>query len=354
MGSKPKTKKKSEPRATKSLGLLPDVPMENPIKVLAIDGGGVRGIIPAMVLAEIENRTQKHIADLFDLFAGTSTGAILALGLLKPNRLGRPQYSAERLAQLYEIESPRIFHRPLLHTLHSVGGILTEKYPADGLERVMKRYFGEVRLEEALKEILITSYDIERRKPYFFKKKKAIHSPEDDFSMREVIRATCAAPTFFEPAKITRRGRLRYRALVDGCVYATNPSLLALVEAMVTYPKTNDIVVVSLGSGTHTRKLAYEDAVRWGLAQWAPSILSMMFDGGSYVVDHQMKYLLPTARDGSPRYYRFQTELKRARDEMDDTSPENIRFLKTLGKRIIKKENSNLKRLCAMLTKNSA
>ena len=60
--------------------------MENPIKVLAIDGGGVRGIIPAMVLAEVENRTQKHIADLFDLFAGTSTGAILALGLLKPNR----------------------------------------------------------------------------------------------------------------------------------------------------------------------------------------------------------------------------------------------------------------------------
>ncbi len=85
-----------------------------------------------------------------------------------------------------------------------MGGILTEKYPAGGLERVMKRYFGEVRLEAALKEVLITSYDIERRKPYFFKKKKAIHLPEDEFSMREVIRATCAAPTFFEPAKITR------------------------------------------------------------------------------------------------------------------------------------------------------
>lgn len=78
--------------------------MADVFKVLSIDGGGIRGIIPAMVLAEIEDRTGRPVAETFDLIAGTSTGGILALGLTLPGDNGRPRYAAEELIGLYEEE----------------------------------------------------------------------------------------------------------------------------------------------------------------------------------------------------------------------------------------------------------
>ena len=110
-------------------------------KVLSIDGGGIRGIIPAMVLAEIEARTGKRSAEMFDLVAGTSTGGILALGLTKPEQDGGPEYSAERLIELYDGEGGRIFHIPTWHRLRSGWGVAEEKYPSEGIEEVAKRYF---------------------------------------------------------------------------------------------------------------------------------------------------------------------------------------------------------------------
>src|SRR5262249_52012238 len=88
-----------------------------PIRILALDGGGIRGIIPAMVLAKIEKLTGRPIADLFDLVAGTSTGGILALGLTIPKNPGAPLYSAQQFVEMYEREGPRIFPRPLLRKL---------------------------------------------------------------------------------------------------------------------------------------------------------------------------------------------------------------------------------------------
>src|SRR5215211_5689037 len=98
------------------------------MKVLAIDGGGIRGLIPALVLAEIERRTGRRIAALFDLIAGTSTGGILACALGRPDAM-----PAERVAAVYVEEGPRIFHRSLLKRITSVEGYLDERYDDRGL-----------------------------------------------------------------------------------------------------------------------------------------------------------------------------------------------------------------------------
>jgi uncharacterized protein len=108
--------------------------MSDLIRVLSIDGGGIRGIIPAMVLAEIEKRTKKPISELFGLIAGTSTGGILALGLTKPDDRGRPQYTAEELISLYEKEGATIFSRSPWHQLYSLWNLAEEKYSSDGIE----------------------------------------------------------------------------------------------------------------------------------------------------------------------------------------------------------------------------
>ncbi|MEO1088356.1 MAG: patatin-like phospholipase family protein, partial [Acidobacteriota bacterium] len=92
-------------------------------KILAIDGGGIRGLIPALVLEAMEEKTGRPVSEIFDLVAGTSTGGILALGLVRPGDGGGPAYSAADLAELYERRGGQIFTSSGWHRLRSVGGL---------------------------------------------------------------------------------------------------------------------------------------------------------------------------------------------------------------------------------------
>jgi len=313
--------------------------MARQIKVLSIDGGGVRGIIPAMILAEIEKRTQKPVSNLFDLIAGTSTGGILALGLTKPDPQAnpiKPQYSANELIVFYETEGANIFSRTVWHRIRSVGCIKEEKYPSEGIETVLEKYFGEARLKEALTPVLIASYEIERRYPFLFKSETAKKDPAYDFPIKEVARATSAAPTYFKPCKIVPRNSSDYYALIDGGVFANNPAMCGYVEATCIYPDADDFLMVSLGTGVLTRVLPYEEVENWGLAQWVQPILNVVLHGVNDTVDYQLGKLLAPAKDGRQRYYRFQIRLTEGNDDMDDASRTNLRVLKLLAESIIR------------------
>src|SRR3954447_10534249 len=109
------------------------------MKVLCIDGGGMRGLIPAVVLAEIERRSGRPTAELFDLIAGTSTGGILALGLTRPGEGGAPAFTAADLIGFYESEGPEVFHRSLLKRVESVEGYVDERYDDSGLNAALRR-----------------------------------------------------------------------------------------------------------------------------------------------------------------------------------------------------------------------
>jgi uncharacterized protein len=318
-------------------------------KVLSSDGGGIRGLIPAMVLAEIERRTGKRIAEMFDLVAGTSTGGILALGVTKPGQDGKPEYSAKKLIDLYETEGGKIFSIPVWHRIHSGWGLAEEKYPSEGIEEVMKQYFGDAHLAQALKEVLVTAYEIEQRGPWFFKRRHAL-DPAQGFDpfMRDVARATSAAPTYFEPIQL-KVGSLGNRAFIDGGVHSNNPAMCAYVEARKIHPEENDFLVVSLGTGEPTREMPYEEVKGWGLALWAQPILNVVFDGVSDTVDYQLQELLSTEEGDGRRYYRFQTVLDIGKDDMDDASRTNIVALKTKAKEIISKNDAILDSLCAQL-----
>src|ERR671917_1602248 len=160
------------------------------VRVLCIDGGGIRGLIPALVLAEIERRTGRRIAEMVDLVAGTSTGGILACGLTRTGADGRPRFSAEELAGIYVEEGPRIFSRSLLKRIFSVGGLVDERYEDAGLERALQRYLGDAALSDALTDVFVTAYDIHDRFAFFFRSARARDDPAYDFPMTHVARAT--------------------------------------------------------------------------------------------------------------------------------------------------------------------
>jgi patatin-like phospholipase/acyl hydrolase len=320
-------------------------------RVLSIDGGGIRGIIPGMVMAEIEKRTEKPICKLFDLIAGTSTGGVLALGAVvpSPDDPTQPRYPAKKSVELYEQKGERIFDQSIWQKLHSLWNITDERYPSSGVEGVLKETFGESYLREALTDVLITSYEIERRTPWFFRSSRAKVNAAYDFRMWQVARATSAAPTYFEPAKIDVEGLEHYYTLIDGGVFANNPTMCALVEAKVLHPETPNLLVVSLGTGQASRSLPYDQAKNWGLVKWVQPVMDILIHGVGDTVDFEMKQLLPLV-DGEQCYYRFDTKLTDdSTEDMDNTSPENLRALGLIGEKVISDHNRELDQLCAML-----
>jgi uncharacterized protein len=262
------------------------------VRILSIDGGGIRGIIPAMLLAEIERRTGESSAHLFDLVAGTSTGGIIALGLTIPKCTGAPLCSAQRFVELYENEGPRIFSRSLARALFTLDSFTWRKYSSAGIESVLEDYFGESRLRDAVTDVLITSYEIEQRFPFFFKSRNARARSDYDFPARHVARATSAAPTYFEPMKIPTGTNSDYYTLIDGGVFANNPAACALVEARTVFEDSN-YLVVSLGTGSLLRGVPSAIANHAGAALWAKPLLDIIFDGVSSTVDYQLQQLLP-------------------------------------------------------------
>jgi predicted acylesterase/phospholipase RssA len=311
-------------------------------KVLSIDGGGIRGIIPAVVLAEIEHRTGRHACELFDLIAGTSTGGIIAVGLGMAGPDGKPAFRAEDGINLYEEFGPKIFARSTRNTLRSMGSLLHEKYPVAGLEEVLEGRFGDALLSDSLTDVLATSYEISRRETYIFCSRPAREDPAHDYPIKVVARATSAAPTFFEPA-LVRDSSGRENVFIDGGVFANSPAMCAFAE-MESRHEEADLLMVSIGAGSLTRSFDFETVRDWGAAQWARPILNIVLDGVSEGVDLQLRELL-----GPQRYYRFQVPLRHGNDEMDDVHPDNLRALRESANAMVRDSSAQIDRVCELL-----
>jgi predicted acylesterase/phospholipase RssA len=288
------------------------------LKALAIDGGGIRGLIPALVLAEIERRTGRPMASMVDLIAGTSTGGIIACALAKPDPM-----PAAQIAALYETDGPKIFDRSALKIITSVNGYLDERYDSAGLVEVLRRHLGDARLSDATTPVLLTVYDLEAR--------HALLLRDDDISMVDAAHATSAAPTYFEPV---RHGG---RTLVDGGVFAINPAVFAYTESKA--PE----LLLSLGTGSHTRPLPYDDVKDWGRLEWAEPIIDVVFDGSADAVDAQLQEL------AGDRYVRLQTRLDEASDDLDDASADNLAALRREAERLIAARDADIERACLLL-----
>ena len=305
------------------------------MRVLAIDGGGIRGLIPALVLAEFERRAGRRVFELFDLIAGTSTGGILACALCAPDPL-----PATEIVKLYEEEGPTIFDRSLFQRIRSADGLIDEKYDDAALDRALERFLARKRLAETKPDLIVPSYDTALPGPYFFKTTKARETPEsDDFPLSVVARATSAAPTYFEAVEAGEK------ALVDGGVFATNPAMCALAEVLNREELSpHDVVLLSLGTGERTERHSFDEIKDWGLAKWARPILDVVFDGVSDAVNYQLERVLT-----GERYWRLQVELTLASDNLDDAGADNLRKLRRQAEELITARTADLDAVIAKL-----
>src|SRR5207247_5826328 len=243
----------------------------------------------------------------------------------------------------YRREGGHIFSRSVWQRIRTAEGVLDEKYPADGLEAALLRYFGDARLRDALGPVLVTSYELERRKPFFFRSRRAAADAVYDFRMREAARATSAAPTYFEPPQLVNEADGQRYALVDGGVFANNPAMCAYAEVLAE-DRSADVMMVSLNTEQLNRPIHYEDAKDWGLLGWARPIFNVVLDGVSDTTDYELEQLL-----GPDRHARLQIELIGASDDRDDASPENIANLERKARELIGANDAEIDRVCAAL-----
>ena len=256
----------------------------NIFRCLILPGGGIRGYMQALVLAEIEARAGRPIHELVDLVLGTSTGGILGAGLA----LGK---TAGEMAAFYREKGARIFRKTRARRWSSLFGLADAAYDAAGLEGCLEEVFGDAALSRAKTRLCLTAYDIEGRKPVLFKSWKAQADPRDDYLITAVARATAAAPTYFEPAMVKNAAGLM-RACIDGGVWANHPAVAALVEAVKLGFTPKRIRMLTVGTGCDERPYFLSEVRGWGVAGWLRPLLDIVFSGQNDAADYQCGEIL--------------------------------------------------------------
>ncbi len=296
-------------------------------RILSLDGGGIRGVISAVILAEVERQIGKPLNQHFNLIAGTSTGSILATAIA----LGS---NSQDIIKLYKEKGPRIFPYRSLLSLQRLGlvlqyGFSAPKYSDEGLIEVLQEQFGTTKLSDVADspQLLIVSYDTLAREPIVF---KSWRRDKDYFKVPlwEVCVCSASAPVYF-PAHLLKTERRTYSA-IDGGLGANNPSACAIAEAIrLNYP-IQEVSVLSIGTGDSARPVPWEDARGWGLSQWGwkGRLIDVLFDASSDTHDYITMQVMSEPEpenDKCRRYLRLQPVI--VNDQMDDATPENIDVL---------------------------
>lgn len=352
--------------------------------ILSIDGGGIKGAIPASILTVLQSKLKerkavKPLHHYFDLIAGTSTGAIIAAGLTcpKPKQPKQPAADPAKLVNLYLERGPEIFAKTPLRRLTNFGGLFDESYDATALENILIEMLGaKTEIRDALTKVLITGYDIRARAGIFLTNADKEH---ERFYFWQAVRGSSAAPTYFEPALVDdlakgADGRQPSFPMIDGGVFANDPAMAAYVEGckMKWTKDGEDIVILSLGTGSANREIHYQQAKNWGAAGWiSPSngtpLISILMQGQASTASYQLNKLLNDhpakfTSDGTVvteanrktlKYFRINGELDGVNDELDDVRPENIKGLVDLGQRFAKKHSLALDEIADRLAAKS-
>lgn len=328
--------------------------MSKKVRVLSIDGGGIRGIIPATVLEYIENELIKktnnpnaRIADYFDIVVGTSTGGILGCFYLTPNpdkgdNKPSSKYIASYALELYTKKGKFIFSDAKRHTWFGLRQLINAtRYSPKNLEKIFEEEFGDLKFSDLIKPCVITTYDMKTQSSFFFNSRE-IEEKNRDFYLKNAVRSTSAAPTYFPPAIIKNIASTKQMINLDGGVFANNPAMCAYAECRKTVfdknekPGAKDMLILSLGTGGGQLKFPKLNKVgTWNVIKWAKAAPDIMMDGSIDTVHYQLKQIFGTLDgDDQLNYKRIDVPLldKQNYDtDMSNASDENIKALKAAG-----------------------
>ncbi|XP_047972969.1 patatin-like protein 2 isoform X1 [Salvia hispanica] len=357
------------------------------VTILSIDGGGIRGIIPAKILEFLESELQKldgedaRIADYFDVIAGTSTGGLVTAMLTAPDANNRPIYAAKDIAPFYVEHGPKIFQQSGCCGCGLLGwmaALVGPKYDGNYLHELIREILGQTRLHHTLTNVVVPTFDIKVMQPTIFssyevsrnlslcclysrcigqliyvRMQQVKYRGYKDALLSDICIATSAAPTYFPPHSFTNAddsGQSWDFNLIDGGVAANNPTLVAVREVTKeVFSRSEDffpiqamecakLLVISLGTGSAKREEKYtaEMASKWGVLSWlfngnSTPIIDIYNHASTDMVDYFLSAIYE-AQTSQQNYLRIQAEnLTGDRSSVDVTTDENLNALVDIG-----------------------
>ncbi|XP_047172212.1 patatin-like protein 2 [Vigna umbellata] len=345
------------------------------VTVLSIDGGGIRGIIPGIILAFLESELRRldgdnvRIADYFDVIAGTSTGGLVTAMLTAPNEYNRPLYAAQHLKDFYLNHSPQIF--PQNNVIASVVKFITSlcgpSYDGKDLHKIIRDNLKETRLDQTLTNVVIPTFDIKRLQPTIFSSFQLKKRPYLNGLLSDICIATSAAPTYL-PAHYfetkTQHGHVMGKFdLIDGGVAANNPTLVAMAEVtnQISHEGQGDslkveamqydrFLVISLGTGSQKQEPKYsaKEAAEWGVLSWVSTtngstpLIDAFTQASADMVDFHISSVF-RALNSEHNYLRIQDDtLTGESSSVDLATEDNLKKLVSVGESLLDKPVSRI------------
>lgn len=318
------------------------------INVLAVDGGGVRGIIPASILAYLEARTGVPSAELFDLISGVSTGSLIAAALTKPNSNGRPSVPASLIAESYLEDVSSLFPSGFLAEIKGTAGLLRPKFDPAALQRLLKKRFGDMRLSDLLAQVVIPVYDLKTNKAWLLQSAQARKDSIKNFYIRDMLRASTAAPIVYPPMKLANICGDEVLIGVDAGMFFNNPAELAEAEAQALWPDRK-MNILSLGTGVQSAPVVDLES-RFGLLDWIPGVFMMGSYGQESIANIETVSQLRERGSVEHRHIlRINPLLSKDSVDMFDASPAHMEVLLADAARIIDERRAEIDKMAHLL-----
>jgi uncharacterized protein len=348
---------------------------EKKIVLLSLDGGGIRGIISCVILKYIEDRlkeldcTDAKIGDYFDIIAGTSTGALIGSLLLMPSESNpkRAKHSITDALNIYLGEGKNIFSKTFWTILNNPLAVFKDNLSTIVLEQQLNNVFGRTELKDLIKPSAFVSYDTENQKPKIFNSIDGI-SPFRNFYLKDICRASSAAPTYFEPAKIKSFAD-QYFSCIDGGVFANNPTFVGYIESQKInfrkYSKDSskydgvaplqEFIIISIGNGSRAKSYKHEELVGISKSKWVDPLVDIFISTGVDMVDAEMKSMFNLLKPKyQSNYYRFNPEIPESSIDLGNVSNSNIKTLLDVANDYVAKNKEYLDEVVQKLIFNKA
>nr|GMD94572.1 Acyl transferase/acyl hydrolase/lysophospholipase [Ipomoea batatas] len=350
----------------------------NLVTILSIDGGGIRGIIPAIILHNLESQLQldgedARLADYFDVISGTSTGGLVTAMLAAPGENGRPLYAARDIKPFYLNNGPRIFPQKrgwFCKIWQLVRSVFRPKYDGKYLKSVVKEELKDIRLKDTLTNVVIPTFDIMHLQPVIFSTYEAKRCPKMDVYLSDVCIGTSAAPTYLpahyfkvEDPKHGTQPRCREYNLIDGGVAANNPTLVAISQVTKQIFDNNPdffpikpmdfrrFLVISIGTGAARNEYKYNSkkAAKWGILSWllhksTTPLVEVFMQSSADMVDLHNSVVFQ-ALNSEDCYLRIQDDELCGTctiSSVDAATKENLEKLVETGEKLLKKPVSRV------------
>lgn len=329
------------------------------ICILSIDGGGIKGILPAHALAYLAAKTKLPISSSFDLIVGVSTGAIAAVVLTTPDAQGQPKFSTQDLLNFYNQTSKLLFKTSLYYRIITMEGLIGPKYSPYERQKIYDQALGMVTLHQLLSHVALPIYDWDHEQPQIFHSWYALGDPKVDFYIKDILAGSTSPITFFPPVTIQSVDHSQTHVIADAAIYADNPAMLALLEAQRLYPHQR-YLLVSLGAGT-TLPLVntmVPKSESWGIAHWLTNIFNVITETQKSETNAMLQSMSEILNDRSSnkaknfQYYRIDIALPREHSRIGDYSQKNLDVLNNYGEQMINLNKDKLDEIARILIEN--